>query len=104
MNGKQYIKKDGKEISDYSWMAPNDDMSCWEKAHSFITTGLSRRQERGKSGLNSSIKLKFVNAAVSSDCYTAKRQAGLEPMKRGGNSNRHQNGTAVQEVSTSIGQ
>jgi hypothetical protein len=25
-------------------------------------------------------------------------------MKRGGNSNRHQNGTAVQEVSTSIGQ
>jgi hypothetical protein len=33
MNGKQFIK-DGKEISDYSWMAPNDDMSCWEKAHS----------------------------------------------------------------------
>jgi hypothetical protein len=48
MNGKQYIKKDGKEISDYSWMAPNDDMSCWEKAHSFI----QRDFQEGKNEVN----------------------------------------------------
>jgi gamma-glutamylcysteine synthetase len=27
MNRKQ-LKKDGKEISDYRWMSPNDSMSC----------------------------------------------------------------------------
>jgi hypothetical protein len=37
------FKKDGKEISDYSWMAPNNSMSCWEKAHTFyIPRGLFR--------------------------------------------------------------
>jgi hypothetical protein len=88
---KAIYKKDGKEISDYSWMAPNDDMSCWEKAHSFyIQRGLFKKASANEvnQDWNSSIKLKFVNAAVSSDCYTAKRRAfGLEPMKRGGNSN-----------------
>jgi len=71
--------KDGKEISDYSWMAPNDSISCWEKAHSFyIPRGLfsagasikDRNQE----------KLKFGNIALSNECYLAKRKAlGLAP-------------------------
>jgi hypothetical protein len=31
----------GEEISDYSWMARDDTMSCWEKAHRFyIPKGL----------------------------------------------------------------
>ena len=76
--------KDGKEISDYSWMAPtNDSMSCWEKAHSFyIPRGLflagasikDRNQE----------KLKFGNAAVSSEhCLAKSRAFGLAPTWRG---------------------
>jgi hypothetical protein len=54
MNGKQF-KKNGKEISDYSWMAPNDDMSCWEKAQLLYNGTFEGKCERGKSGLNSSI-------------------------------------------------
>jgi hypothetical protein len=81
------LKVDGKEISDYSWMAPDGDtMSCWEKVHRFYipkglfkASGTEQNQE-----WNSTKKLKFVNAAVSSECYTAKRRAlGLTPMKHG---------------------
>jgi hypothetical protein len=82
-------KKDGQEISDYRWMAPNDSMSCWEKAHSFyIPRGLFKA---GVCLLNqewtTTKKLKFVNAAMSNECYSGKRRAfGLGAMKRGGNS------------------
>ncbi len=82
---KTIFKSDGEEISDYSWMAPDDSMSCWEKAHSFyIPKGLfvlaGTCQE-----WSSNEKLKFVNVAVSSECYKAKRRAfGLAVIRRGG--------------------
>jgi hypothetical protein len=85
---KAIYKNDGKESSDYRWMAPNDAISCWEKAHSFyIPRGLFKKAGANEvnQDWNSYSRLKFVNAAVSSDCYTAKRRAfSLEPMKRGG--------------------
>jgi hypothetical protein len=83
---KQILKVDGEEISDYSWMAPDDTMSCWEKAHHFyIPKGLFKGSGTEKNQeWNSTTKLKFVNAAVSSECYMAKRRAlGLTHMKCG---------------------
>jgi hypothetical protein len=70
------FKKDGKEITDYSWVArPNDSMSCWEKAHTFyIPKGLflagviDINQER-----SSKEKLKFAKVALSSECYIWQR-------------------------------
>jgi hypothetical protein len=82
------FKNDGKEISDYSWMAPNDSMSCWEKSHTFyIPRGLfpGGATVVNQEWRSNKDKLKFVNAAVSSECYLAKRTAfGLSPLKRGG--------------------
>jgi hypothetical protein len=78
-----------EEITDYSWMAPNTAMSCWEKAHSFyipkglFVAGTSHHVNQEWSSSNN--KLKFVHAAVSSECYVTKRKAfGLPPVKRGG--------------------
>ncbi len=64
-------------------MAPDDSMSCWEKAHSFhIPKGLFLP---GKEWSSDNDKLKFANAAMSSECCLAKRRAfGLAPAKRGG--------------------
>jgi hypothetical protein len=81
-------EKDGKEISDCSWMAPNSTMSCWEKAHAFcIRRGLfgTPSEEVLNQEWSSKEKLKFANAAMLSECCLAKRTAfGLAPMKRGG--------------------
>ena len=85
--GKKIFKNDGQEISDYSWMAPNNSMSCWEKAHSFyIPNGLFLVGAREvNQDWSSKEKLKFVNVAVSAECYLAKRRAfGLTTMKRRG--------------------
>ncbi len=80
---KTIRNKDGEEISDYSWMAPDDSMNCWEKAHTFyIPKGLF---SAGESIKNVNEKLKFGNVALSSECYLAKRRAlGLAPTNRGG--------------------
>jgi hypothetical protein len=67
-------------------MAPNDSMSCWEKAHSFyIPKGLFKA---GMSKLNqewtSSNKLKFVNAAMSKEnvyLANALELHKMEPLK-----------------------
>jgi hypothetical protein len=66
-------------------MAPDDSMSCWEKAHSFyipkglFVAGPCHQESSSKE------KLKFANAAVSSECYLAKRRAfGLAVIKHGG--------------------
>jgi hypothetical protein len=82
---KKLFKKDGEEISDYRWMAPNDSMSCWEKAHSFyVHRGLFKAcMSLLNQGWTTTNKLKFVNAAMSSECYSGKRRAfGLGAMKR----------------------
>jgi hypothetical protein len=84
------VGKEIKEISDYSWMAPNNSMSCWEKAHSFYipkglflpATSQQVNQEWDASGKD---KMQFVNVALSSELYVAKRRAfGMAPIKRGG--------------------
>jgi hypothetical protein len=67
------VGREIKELSDYSWMAPNNSMSCWEKAHSFyipkrlFLAGTSHQLNQEWSSSND--KMKFVNAALSSDCY-----------------------------------
>lgn len=78
--------KDKKEISDYSWMAPDESMSCWEKAHRFyIPKGLFKiGANEHKQDWSSGNKLKFTHASVSSECYSGKRQAlGLGRLMRG---------------------
>ena len=68
-------------------VSPNNDQSCWEKAHTLYipkglfraNTSLANQDWRGEK------KLKFVNALVSSDIYNAKRMAmGHTAIKRGG--------------------
>ena len=82
------FKKDGDEITDYSWMAPNHSMSCWEKAHSFyIPRGIFKKASAREVNQDwwGKDKLRFVNIAVSSDAYNAKRVAfDLSVIKRGG--------------------
>ena len=89
---KKLFKPDGNEITDYSWLAPDDSMSCWEKAHRFyIPKGLfkaSASKVQGP-GQSNDKRMKFVNASVSSDIYRAKRIAlGAAPIRRGGHTKR----------------
>jgi hypothetical protein len=78
--------KDKKEMLDCSWMAPDESMSCWEKAHRFcIPEGLFKiGANKQKQDWSSGNKLRFVHASVSSECYLGKRQAlGLSQLMRG---------------------
>ena len=84
------VGKEIKEISDCSWMATNNSMSCWEKAHSHCipkglflqATSQQVNQEWDASGKD---KMQFVNVALSSELHVAKRRAfGMAPTKRGG--------------------
>jgi hypothetical protein len=94
-DSKKLYKKDGDEIEDYSWMAPNKTMSCWEKAHSFyIPNGLFTASPRvANQDLGGDSKMRFVNVKVSSDIYNKKRAAfGAEAVKRGGPRGRSKKG------------
>jgi hypothetical protein len=78
--------KEGEEMIDYSWRAPNTEWTCWEKAHKFyIPQGLFRNMVPKLNGSNVS----FQCAVVSSQLYNAKRLAlGEEVVKRGRTSGR----------------
>ena len=69
--------EDKKETSDHSWMAPNESMSCWEKAHRFcIPKGLHKIGANDqKWDWSSGNKLRFADVSVSSECCSGKRQA-----------------------------
>ena len=86
-DSKKIYNKDGDEIKDYSWLAPNNGQSCWDKAHRlYIPKGLFRENTSlANQDWHGEKKVKFVNATVSSDIYNAKRTAmGYKVIKRGG--------------------
>ena len=90
-DSKKIYNKDGDEIDDYSWLAPNNEQSCWEKAHTwYIPKGLFRANASlANQDWRGEKKLKFVNASVSSDIYNARRMAmGHTAVKRGGRGSR----------------
>ena len=76
------FKQDKSEVTDYSWMAPDHSMTCWEKAHSYyIPKGLFKQDCVAINWDN----LKFQNARISSNLYSRKSSAlGKVPCKRGG--------------------
>ena len=106
---KKIFKKDGTEISDYSWLAPNPSMTCWQKAHAYyIPRGLFSEDGIGQTqNWHGTDNLRFVNASVSSDCYNKKRVAfGNTPVRRGRKTqskNRKSKGTTLDLVSETEG-
>ena len=80
---KPVKKCDGTNMTDYSWRAPDETQTCWEKAHSFyIPNGLF---DDVKISQVNKFQPVFQNLRLSSEVYKKKRIAeGYDPViKRG---------------------
>ena len=85
---KQLFDVNKKEMTDYSWRAPSETLSCWYKAHNFyIPNGLfvdKVRPIRDEELADSKCASTFQCSRISSNLYAKKRKAlGMELIKRG---------------------
>ena len=77
----------GVEIDDYTWRAPIDTMTCWDKAHKFyLPRGLFKIRNSpplvADTLLNSNVD--FAHIAIGSDLYKRKNKVmGLQEVQRG---------------------
>jgi hypothetical protein len=77
-------------------MAPNDDMSCWEKAHSFLhTTGLFKK---ASANVNQDWIAALWNLSMQPCRVTATQSESFRSRTDEARRKFNQNGTAVQEV------
>jgi hypothetical protein len=81
------MKINGSRMLDYSWRAPDDTMTCWQKAHLYYIP-MKLFHEHVPKITNAEIKngeIAFQNCSVGSRCYKGKCVAeGRSPVARGG--------------------
>ena len=75
---KELTQSNGSNVVDYSWRAPSEGLSCWDKAHKiYIPGGLfcNAPTPIKQSELMNESKLKFQNVLLSSSLYKKRCRA-----------------------------